>query len=115
MITGYKGSSTEITVPEMIGKCRVTEIGPLAFAPYGPRVKESVRAFRRTITKIILPAGIRVIGVSAFRVKDAQCAENAPALFLNCDNVTVRIPALLPARIYCEKFGLHYEYNGGEQ
>ncbi len=181
VITGYKGSSTEITVPEMIGKCRVTEIGPLAFAPYGPRVKESVRAFRRTITKIILPAGIRVIGVSAFRdlpalqeivlaagvevigeyafsdcnqlkevvipegvrivgdgvfsswhragmalqqvvlpstldiFKDAQCAENAPALFLNCDNVTVRIPALLPARIYCEKFGLHYEYNGGEQ
>lgn len=87
------------------------------------------------LKEVVIPEGVRIVGDGVFSswhragmalqqvvlpstldiFKDAQCAENAPALFLNCDNVTVRIPALLPARIYCEKFGLHYEYNGGEQ
>lgn len=182
IITGYKGDKTEIAVPETIGKYKVTEIGTLAFSSYAPRIRTLQCAFRQTITKIVLPPGIRVIGSSAFRdltslqeivipagvevigdyafsdcnhlksivipegvrivgeglfdswyswnqvgaaleqvvlpatldiFKDDDSARSAPELFLNCHKVTVRIPPLEPARIYCERFGLKYEYYEG--
>lgn len=178
VITGYKGECTDIVVPEMIGKYKVTEIGTLAFAPYAPRIKASVRAHRQTITKIALPGSIQVIGSNAFRdlmslkevviaagveeigeyafsdcnllksvvipegvrivgeglfsswhswkqtgaaledvvlprtldiFKDADSVKNAPNLFHNCLKLTVWIPPLESARIYCEKYDLKYQ------
>ncbi len=178
IITGYKGDRTEIVVPETIGKYKVTEIGTLAFAPYCPRIRTSVRVHRQTITKITLPGSIQVIGSSAFRdlmsleevviaagvevigeyafsdcnllksvvipegvrvvgeglfsswhswnqtgaaledvvlpstldiFKDADSVKNAPHLFHNCPKLTVWIPPLESARIYCEKYGLKYQ------
>ena len=66
VITGYKGSSTVIIVPEKIGEDRVTEIDEWAFSPYAYRIKEPTRRFRRTIKKIVLPEGLNKIGRSAF-------------------------------------------------
>ncbi len=66
VITGYKGSSTVLNVPQKIGNAAVTEIGDWALSPHASRIKEPTREFRKTITKITLPEGLKKIGESAF-------------------------------------------------
>lgn len=66
VITGYKGGGTVLNVPEKIGNGAVTEIGDWALSPHAPRIKEPTREFRKTITKITLPEGLKRIGESAF-------------------------------------------------
>lgn len=65
IITNYKGNSTEITVPEKIGKETVTALG-MAFSP-AAKVSREVGEFRKTITKVTLPETITEIGSDAFR------------------------------------------------
>lgn len=78
IITGYKGNSTVITVPQKIGEDRVTEIDDWAFSPYAYRIKEPTRQFRRTIRKIVLPEGLNKIGTSAFCELSALESVNIP-------------------------------------
>lgn len=66
VITGYKGGGTVLNVPEKIGDGAVTEIGDWALSPHAPRIKEPTREFRKTITRITLPEGLKKIGESAF-------------------------------------------------
>ncbi len=66
IITSYSGHSTNITVPEKIGEDRVTEIGDWAFSPHQDRLRDQTRKFRKTITKITLPEGLKKIGESSF-------------------------------------------------
>lgn len=74
VITEYKGSSTEVTVPETIGKSTVVEIGNGAFAGgsgWGGGIVVTYasyeqQALRRKITNIALPQTIKVIGTGAF-------------------------------------------------
>ena len=66
IITGYKGNSTVLTVPGKIGNAAVTEIGDWALSPHAPRIKDPSREFRKTITKITLPEGLKKIRESAF-------------------------------------------------
>lgn len=72
MITSYKGTDTEVAVPEKIGKSIVTAIGNGAFIGAGGRVDIVIYASfeqmqrRRRITRITLPATIRNIGIGAF-------------------------------------------------
>lgn len=66
VITGYKGSKTDIVVPEQIGKSKVTAIGQYAFSPIAYRLTDEVRNFRRTITQITLPGSITEIEDRAF-------------------------------------------------
>ncbi|MDE7479008.1 MAG: leucine-rich repeat domain-containing protein, partial [Lachnospiraceae bacterium] len=66
IITSYKGNNTEISVPEKIGNDTVIEIANFAFSPYAPRITMPMREFRGTITEIILPKSIKLIGNSAF-------------------------------------------------
>ncbi len=66
IITSYKGNSTEITVPEKIGKETVTAIGKFAFSPYA-KVSQEVGEIRKAITKVTLPETITEIGSDAFR------------------------------------------------
>lgn len=78
IITGYKGNSTVIVVPQKIGEDRVTEIDDWAFSPYAYRIKEPTRQFRRTIRKIVLPDGLKKIGTSAFCELSALESINIP-------------------------------------
>ncbi len=102
VITSYKGDKTEVTVPEMIGKSVVTEIGDYAFSTGAPRISRETIRRRAGITKITLPDSISVIGANAF----AQCAAlteiNIPdgvtelptGVFSSCSSLkAVKIPA----------------------
>ncbi len=73
VITNYKGTATEVTVPERIGKSLVTAIGKGAFAGATGRVDitiyatwEQMKHRQRKVTKIALPNTIRHIGKGAF-------------------------------------------------
>lgn len=90
-ITNYKGSATEVTVPEKIGKSVVTAIGKGAFTgeKYPSRntepdtmnpgaTNEQIKQ-HRTITKIVLPDTIRSIGAGAFQSMEALREINIPA------------------------------------
>ena len=43
MITGYKGRSTVLSIPEQIGENKVTEIEDWALSDAAPRIKEETR------------------------------------------------------------------------
>ena len=68
-LTNYRGTETEIIVPNRIGSKRVTRIGDHCFAP-GPHwhMKTTVtnRETRRNIKSVTLSVGIREIGLFAF-------------------------------------------------
>ena len=66
IILGYKGEESEIEVPAVIGKDKVTAIGDYAFSPNGKPLSEAQRAVRRGIRSIRVPEGILTIGTSAF-------------------------------------------------
>lgn len=68
LITNYKGTDTEVTVPEKIGKGIVTGIGTGAFsAGYSnPKITEEQVEQHMRITKIILPKTLKYIGENAF-------------------------------------------------
>lgn len=73
VITNYKGSSIEVTVPEMIGKTAVTVIGNGAFATVSGRggvvftnATGEQLANRCKITKITLPKTLKKIDTGAF-------------------------------------------------
>lgn len=74
VITEYKGTATEVTVPETIGKSTVVEIGNGAFAGTSgigagsviTNAAHALQAARRRITKITLPKTITQIGRGAF-------------------------------------------------
>lgn len=66
MITRYKGTGTEIIVPEKIGKDTVTAIGDHAFSSYAPRLTQARSKFLQTVTAVKLPDTIKSIGKGAF-------------------------------------------------
>lgn len=66
VIKRYKGSSTEVKVPEKIGKDTVTVIGEEAFSPFASRIPRKRSEFLETIKKIKLPDTIKAIETKAF-------------------------------------------------
>ena len=66
IITRYKGKRTEVFVPAKIGQHAVTAIGEYVFSPQAPRITFEQGKFRHTITRVVLPEGIRSIGINAF-------------------------------------------------
>lgn len=93
MITSYKGDSTEIAVPDRIGKSVVTAIAEYALSPIGRRkTKPDVL---RNITKIVLPYTIKSIGKSAFWGCENLTEINIPdsveeihdSAFFNCESL----------------------------
>lgn len=64
-ITNYKGSSTEVVIPDKIGKAAVSAIGEDAFSC--SEFKKSVnKEVRKSITSVVVPEGITEIGAAAF-------------------------------------------------
>lgn len=66
MITAYKGTDTDVVVPEFIGKDKVTIIGEYAFSPRASRLTSEQKEARKNIKSIILPKSISKICVGAF-------------------------------------------------
>jgi hypothetical protein len=66
IITSYKGTDTEVTVPERIGKSPVSTIGAEAFSAWSYTSRVPNREVRKKITRVVLPEGIREIGRNAF-------------------------------------------------
>lgn len=104
IITSYKGASTEVAVPEAIGKSTVVAIGAGAFAGSsglcGGRVTtyasyEQQKA-RRNITTVALPEGVNYIGTGAFADMTSLTDINIPesvteigdAAFYQCPALT---------------------------
>lgn len=88
-ITNYKGSATEVTVPEKIGKSIVTAIGKGTFTGEENQrrnnetmnrgaTKEQIRQHKK-ITKIVLPDTIQLIGAGAFQCMEKLREINIPA------------------------------------
>lgn len=65
-ITGYKGTDTEIEIPETIGKNTVTAIADRAFCLKGGHKTQDAIKVLKNITKITLPNTITYIGEKAF-------------------------------------------------
>lgn len=81
-ITNYKGRQTEVTVPEKIGGRSVSAIGKSAFSGDiydASRADPKQVEFRRSITKVILPEGITVIGNNAFSGNEKMRYAELPA------------------------------------
>ncbi len=78
VITRYKGSRTEVEVPEKIGSNIVTQIGSWAFSPRALRLRIEQSELRREITQITLPKTICVVGESAFEDCQALVQVNIP-------------------------------------
>ena len=66
IITSYKGTDTDVTVPDRIGKNPVSTIGPEAFSAWSYASRVPNREVRKKITRVVLPEGIREIGENAF-------------------------------------------------
>lgn len=88
-ITNYKGSATEVTVPEKIGRSIVTAIGKGTFTGEENQrrnndtmnrgaTKEQIRQHKK-ITKIVLPDTIQSIGAGAFQCMEELREINIPA------------------------------------
>lgn len=88
-ITNYKGSATEVTVPEKIGKSIVIAIGKGTFTGEENQrrnnetmnrgaTKEQIRQHKK-ITKIVLPDTIQLIGAGAFQCMEELREINIPA------------------------------------
>lgn len=100
IITGYKGKQTDVTVPSMIGKKAVTAIGKSAFSSTAPRLDSEQAELRESITKVILPDGIRSIGEFAFylcrKLSDINFPDSVVEIgdcaFTSCDLSEIAVP-----------------------
>ena len=71
IITSYKGTDLQVTVPKQIGKSPVTAIGGTAFTP--ELLHANNRRVRMFITEITLPDSITLIEGSAFDYCGSHC------------------------------------------
>lgn len=112
VITGYKGSETDIQVPAQIGKNRVTAIGPRAFDPYAPRIRNGYE--RNFISRIVVPEGIVRIEWYAFsslrELTEVHLPKSAEIIddsaFSYSDKVTIYAPAHSEAVFHAVKKGI---------
>lgn len=115
-ITGYKGSRTELDVPERIGKLAVTEICGEAFSCVKLQMSDEEKELRRSVTRVTLPPTIRVIGNRAFCGCEALTEVNIPEsvteigknAFGGCTNLTLQIFRSSYAESYCINNKVNY-------
>ena len=100
-ILGYKGKETEVVVPAVIGKGKVTAIGDHAFSPSVSRLSPAVAIVRAAITSVTIPDSVTEIGGYAFYGCAGLTSVTIPAgvtmignyAFYNCTGLTsVTIP-----------------------
>ncbi|MBR5188455.1 MAG: leucine-rich repeat domain-containing protein, partial [Clostridia bacterium] len=66
IITSYKGTETDVTIPAKIGKTDVTEIASDAFDPMAPRLTEMQRKARSELCSVTFPETITKIPQGLF-------------------------------------------------
>jgi hypothetical protein len=94
IITGYKGTDTQVVVPKKIGNAVVSEVGEEAFSPEAKRIAN--KKTREEITDIVIPESVIRIGNSAFAgcrsLKNISLPDSIETfgvrVFLNCENLT---------------------------
>ena len=100
-ILGYKGKETEVVVPAVIGKGKVTAIGDHAFSPSVSRLSPAVAIVRAAITSVTIPDSVTEIGKWAFDGCAGLTSVTVPAgvtmignyAFYNCTGLTsVAVP-----------------------
>ena len=82
VITGYRGSQTDIVVPDRIGKGNVVEIGASAFSPKRKGASFRDRRNAEELTSVVIPKTVKRIGISAF-----ECCRSLVSVFVP-DSVT---------------------------
>lgn len=106
IITSFKGGrSTDVIVPEKIGKSTVAAVADYAFSPDAPRVGANQFAepalSRKAMTSLTLPPSIRAIGKKAFIYCESLVSVNIPdgvtrledSLFIGCKSLKkIEIP-----------------------
>ncbi len=65
-IVGYKGTETNVIIPENFGSYKVAAIGKLAFSPEVPRLKKVVKETRKNIKSIHIPCSVKKVDKGAF-------------------------------------------------
>ena len=102
-MTAYMGKESDLTVPDRIGKWKVTAIGEDAFSTWrrNDPLEEELRQVRENLRYVRLPEGIRTINNRAFlgcrnleeiRIPDATDRLGAEC-FQGCEKLTeIRIP-----------------------
>lgn len=65
-LTSYKGTSTDIVIPEMIEGCPVTSVDEKCFAFKGSKISPEQKEIRKNITSIVFPGTIRKLPWNLF-------------------------------------------------
>ena len=99
-ITGYKGTDTDVVIPQTIGKDTVTVLGYECFCPVASRLPDGQFEVRKKIESVVIPDTVTKISERAFfaceslkRVvlpKSLKCIENDA--FCGCLLESVEIP-----------------------
>lgn len=66
LVSGYKGTETQIIVPAKIGKAVVTEIGEYAFSNVSPYATPAAKEIRQKLESVVIPEGVTKLGAYAF-------------------------------------------------
>lgn len=99
-ITGYKGSNTDVVIPQTIGKDTVTALGYECFCPVASRLPDGQFEVRKKIESVTIPDTVTKISERAFFAceslkqvvlpKSLKCIESAA--FYKCPLESVEIP-----------------------
>lgn len=99
-ITGYKGTDTDVVIPQTIGKDTVTALANECFSPYASRLPDGQWEVRKKIETVTIPDTVTKISERAFfgceslkqvaLPKSLKCIENDA--FTRCLIESIEIP-----------------------
>ena len=101
IIYGYKGEETQIIIPDVIAKKKVTAIEAYAFSPEKERLTKIIKDIRGKITSVFVPDTVTSIGYCAFYCCSSLTSITIPdtvtsigyAAFESCSSLTsITIP-----------------------
>ena len=112
----YKGTNTEIVVPEKIGKKAVTAIGAECFGFAWGFTSVPNNDVRERITSVTIPETVTKIGVKAFYQCKSLTYISLPksveqidsSAFDECDNLTIHAPAGSYAEKYAKEHNIPF-------